>query len=148
MIEHHCFRSNPIVLNYVCLKSEINMFKLNDPACELAQTSLFYFYLIVGTTLGKMLTSLFAAKSVVYDNTIILTGGYNNTLNSLVYKITLPDDLCTLSSDFNSCSLVYGCAARVIHHANGENVTLCNRNDRQAPERYLVNIYISDSENW
>ena len=88
-----------------------------------------------------MLTSLLAAKSVVYDNSIILTGGYNNTLNNLVYKITLPDDLCTLSSDFNTCTLVYGCAARVVHHANGENVTLCNRNDRQAPERYLSSFH-------
>lgn len=95
-----------------------------------------YFFHKSGTPLGKVLTTLIGAKAVLYNNSIILTGGYNSTLNSLMYKITLPEDLCTLSSDFNTCTLVYGCQARVIHHSNGENVTLCNTNELPAPERY------------
>ena len=82
-----------------------------------------------------MLTSLVAAKAILYGNSLIITGGYINTAHSEVYNITLPDDLCTLSGDTNSCLFMYGCKARIVHHSNGENITLCNSNDGMVPPR-------------
>ena len=85
--------------------------------------------------MGKVLSSLVAAKAILYGNSMIITGGYNNTAHMEVYNITMPRDLCTLNGDVNTCVSVYGCKARIVHHSNGENITLCDSNDGIVPPR-------------
>ena len=83
---------------------------------------------------GDVVMSLIAARSVRYQDSVYVHGGFSGIGHSAVYRITFPPDLCSIYSTPETCKqpgcsgLIETVPSTAVENSSGGNVTICYSN--------------------